>query len=301
MPKRPYRGRFAPSPSGPLHFGSLFCALASYLDAKANKGQWLVRIEDIDPPREQPGASASILKTLLEHGLRWDEDVLYQSTRSEIYRQKLDELLEQKLAYRCNCTRKRLSELDGPYDGNCLKTPPPEQQAAAIRLNLEACLQLTPAESGYQDLALGDQISNLEQTGDFIIHRKDGLFAYQLAVVVDDIAQEITHIVRGADLLDTTTQQRYLYQVFGKEKPLFVHAPVLVDSKGNKLSKQNHAKPVDNNCAAINLKQAFSLLGMRVPNELSDKVDNMLRWGIQNWNLENFAQRSSILAPSHTM
>jgi len=300
-PRQPYRGRFAPSPSGPLHFGSLVCALASYLDAKANHGKWLVRIEDIDPPREQKGASESILETLQAHGLFWDEELLYQSSRSEAYQKTLAYFLENNLAYRCACTRKRLLDLPGVYDGYCLNTRPQKNQAAALRLNLKSCLRQIHSKTSFIDLIQGEQSDSLKQTGDFVIHRKDGLFAYQLAVVIDDIAQEITRVVRGVDLLDTTSQQLYLFQLLGRSQPQYAHIPVLVDTTGNKLSKQNHAIPVANQNALENLRTAFQLLGMQTSSTLANDIPRLLEWGIAHWNLENVPQCSSIPAPSHTM
>lgn len=300
-PKLSYRGRFAPSPSGPLHFGSLVCALASYLDAKTHNGIWLVRMEDIDPPREQQGAAANILATLQAHHLAWDEAVLYQSSRAETYRQHIKELLSRGLAYRCNCTRKRLAELGGRYDGHCLRSPPPAQAAAAIRLHLDACLQEVSSENGFIDLLQGEQANDLISGGDFIIHRKDGLFAYQLAVVVDDIEQGITQIVRGADLLETTAQQRLLFRLFGKVPPGYAHIPVLVDTSGNKLSKQNHAKAVNNATAFANLRSALELLGLPFPHGTAADIDDLLIWAIENWNLNCVPRCSSIRAPSHTM
>lgn len=300
-PKRPYRGRFAPSPSGPLHFGSLLCALASYLDARANNGVWLIRVEDIDPPREQQGAAAGILRTLEAHGMVSDEPVLFQSTRTTAYRERLDYLLKQNLAYRCNCTRKRLADLRGNYDGHCLQYPPPLHTPAAIRLNLHACKQYLEVEHSYDDLIQGKHIDSCEAKGDFVIHRKDGLFAYQLAVVADDIQQGISQVVRGADLLDTTMQQRLLFRLFAQEPPSYAHLPVLVDMAGNKLSKQNHARAVNNETAFANLCSAFHLLGLQVPVAMHDDIPALLAWGARHWNLAQVPRCSCIVAPSHTM
>lgn len=299
--KPPYRGRFAPSPSGPLHFGSLVCALASYLDAKANGGQWLLRMEDIDPPREMTGASESILHTLRAHNLHWDEALLFQSTRSEAYLDQLAIFLKNNLAYRCNCTRKRLASFQGKYDGHCLRSPPPENQQAAIRLNIRECLKLVSDETSFQDLIQGQQVNTLIEAGDFIIHRKDGLFAYQLAVVVDDIFQGITRVVRGCDLLETTAQQRLLFKILGKPIPEYAHIPVLIDKKGRKLSKQNHARPVDNKKSANNIREALNILGLHAPDSLAQENAALLAWGTAHWKLHTLYQRSSIPAPSHTM
>lgn len=260
-----------------------------------------MRMEDIDPPREQAGAAENILTTLQAHHLHWDEAVLYQSSRAEAYRQHIQNLLARGLAYRCNCTRKRLAELGGRYDGHCLRSPPPVQAAAAIQLNLDACMQQVPSENGFVDLLQGEQVDELPSGGDFIIHRKDGLFAYQLAVVVDDIEQGITQIVRGADLLGTTAQQRLLFRLFGKVPPSYAHIPVLVDASGNKLSKQNHAKAVDNTTAFANLCNALELLGLPLPHGETGGIDDLLAWAIEHWNLNGVPRCSSIRAPSHTM
>lgn len=262
-PQRPYIGRFAPSPSGPLHFGSLVCALASYLDAKAHNGLWLLRIEDIDPPREQPGAADQIKRTLEAHGLFWDGEVRYQSKRSDAYWDILNELKKQDLIYECNCTRKRLAPLQGRYDGHC-RQQPPKAGPSALRLKVSDLPQNyrhIQTDIEFNDRIVGLQRESLhEVSGDFIIHRKDGLFAYQLAVVADDIEQGITDIVRGDDLLDTTARQIYLYKLLGMPIPSFAHIPVIRDEYGNKLSKQNHAPAVDNTDAIANLKNACRLL-----------------------------------------
>jgi glutamyl-Q tRNA(Asp) synthetase len=260
-----YVGRFAPSPTGPLHFGSLVCALASYLDAKRHNGKWLLRIEDIDPPREQRGAADSIKRTLEAHGLFWDEEVRYQSQRSEAYWACLNELKKLGLLYKCNCTRARLSPLNGRYDGHCRHHPPTTDEPCALRLKVS---DLPPEfrhirnTIEFNDRIQGIQKENVDEvSGDFVIHRKDGFFAYQLAVVVDDVDQGITDIVRGNDLLDTTARQIFLYHILGKTPPRYAHIPVVVDDHGNKLSKQNHAPAVDAKQARSNISNALVFLG----------------------------------------
>jgi glutamyl-Q tRNA(Asp) synthetase len=254
-----YVGRFAPSPTGPLHFGSLVCALASYLDAKRHNGKWLLRIEDIDPPREQRGAADSIKRTLEAHGLFWDEEVRYQSQRSEAYWACLNELKKLGLLYKCNCTRARLSPLNGRYDGHCRHHPPTTDEPCALRLKVS---DLPPEfrhirnTIEFNDRIQGIQKENVDEvSGDFVIHRKDGFFAYQLAVVVDDVDQGITDIVRGNDL------QIFLYHILGKTPPRYAHIPVVVDDHGNKLSKQNHAPAVDAKQARSNISNALVFLG----------------------------------------
>ena len=260
-----YVGRFAPSPTGPLHFGSLVCALASYLDAKRHDGKWLLRIEDIDPPREQPGAADAIRRTLEVHGLCWDGEVRYQSQRSEAYWDCLNDLKKSRLIYPCNCTRARLTPLGGRYDGYCRRHPPAANEPCALRLKVTGL----PAEFRHIDNAIEfvDRIQGIQKediarvSGDFVIHRKDGLFAYQLAVVVDDIDQGVTDIVRGDDLLDTTARQIFLYHILGKKPPRYAHIPVVKDQHGNKLSKQNHAPAIDDSVPANNLLAALTTLG----------------------------------------
>lgn len=263
---RPYIGRFAPSPTGPLHFGSLVCALASYLDAKHHGGKWLLRIEDIDPPREQPGAADSIKRTLEAHGLLWDGEVRYQSQRSEAYWDCLNELKKLDLIYPCNCTRARLANLNGPYDGHCRRHPPAAGEACALRLKVSDLPETFRSISNkieFRDRVCGDQSEDMEKiSGDFVIHRRDGLFAYQLAVVVDDIDQSITDVVRGDDLLDTTARQIFLYRILGKLPPSYAHIPVIKDAHGNKLSKQNRAPAVADAQPQKNLKAALSALGL---------------------------------------
>lgn len=273
-----YRGRFAPSPSGPLHLGSLVCALASFLDARANNGRWLVRMEDIDPPREQPGAAAGILRCLEKHGLIWDEPVLYQSVQSELYLERLKDLAMRSLSYRCDCTRSRLKSLLGRYDGHCRLRKLSADSPCSVRLDVEAALKAI-GEAGENSLALTME--------DFVVHRKDGLFAYQLAVVCDDIAQHITHVVRGRDLEPMTAAQQLLFRVFNATPPVYLHIPLITDKSGNKLSKQNHALAVDNNVAASNLLLSCRLLGLIDQNTQQDlregSVSEILSWATTAW------------------
>lgn len=282
-----YTGRFAPSPSGPLHFGSLVAALASFLDARAHQGKWLVRMEDIDPPREIPGAADAILKTLETHQLFWDSEVLYQSNRHEAYRDTLDNLQQQNLGYLCNCTRQRLKSLSGLYDQHCLQTKPPANEPCAVRLRTDKAGELQ-----FTDIFQGPQQENLQLSGDFVIHRKDGLFAYQLAVVVDDAYQKISHVIRGSDLLDTTCRQQYLLTLLGEQLPSYGHFPVAVNIDGNKLSKQNHAPAIDSKLASKNLCQAFDFLQHPLPTELKTApAQEQLTWGIQHWQRGKIPQR----------
>ncbi len=298
MPKTPYIGRFAPSPSGPLHIGSLVCALASYLDAQHQHGKWLVRIEDIDPPREQAGATETILKSLKQHGLHWDGDITYQSTRSAYYLKTLSDLHEKQLSYRCDCTRKRLSALAVAYDNHCRTRKISDQNPASIRLNsaLAAQQRNLPSTIKINDRIQPAITENILSEGDFIVHRKDGLFAYQLAVVVDDIEQGISDIVRGADLYDCSAKQHFLAGILNGPAFTYAHVPVVCYSNGNKLSKQNHAPKIDDMNAQANLRLALEYLQQSPPNELKDApIETILQWGTEHWNINALSNQSTII------
>lgn len=288
-----YRGRFAPSPSGLLHFGSLIAALASFLDAKSfindhgKQGKWLIRIEDIDPPREQQGASTAILTSLEAFGLHWDETELYQSSQSQYYRDILSNLSEQKLSYYCQCTRAQIKAIGGIYQGHCLSANHPPQHSALRLVNQYGLHQFNDLFQGHVlcDKKLADE--------DFIIHRKDGLFAYQLAVVADDIAQGITHVVRGCDLLEPTARQLTLYQTLNNSflkcnTPLFGHIPLAITSDGYKLSKQNKAPAIDNDRPQPAIIAALQFLGQSPAPELHNaSVEELIKWAINNWQRGN--------------
>lgn len=284
----PYIGRFAPSPSGPLHMGSLVAALASFLDARAQGGQWLLRMEDIDPPREQPAAADAILRCLEAHHLAWDGKVLYQSTRHEAYRAALQQLAQEKLSYRCTCSRQELQG-EGMYNGHCRRLHRDTHTPSAIRLDTGAALERLDAnpQVTFDDVMQGPQQQNLlTDIGDFVIHRKDGLFAYQLAVVVDDIFQNITHVIRGADLLDSTARQILLFKLLGGTPPTFGHIPLVVNELGQKLSKQNLAPALDNSQPSDNLYRALCLLKQAPPSSLQQESPaTLLDWAAQHWQL----------------
>jgi|UPI0006985006 Glutamyl- and glutaminyl-tRNA synthetases len=271
--------------------GSLVCALASYLDARANNGQWLVRIEDIDPPREQAGAHSLILESLAKHGLESDQRVLFQSQRHDAYSATLNTLAQRQLSYRCNCTRARLKQLESLYDQHCLSLAPPPNSLSAIRLNQQAALLSLdkPTLDPLIDGVLGPLQLPLDPHDDFVIHRKDGLFAYQLAVVVDDIEQGITHVVRGADLLSTTNKQRLLFFTLGSSPPHYSHIPLVTDSRGHKLSKQNHAPAIQSTEATANLTFACELLGLCNNKERTTlqhkSVTTILQWATGKWDI----------------
>lgn len=288
-PPAAYVGRFAPSPTGPLHMGSLVSALASYLHAHSMSGQWLVRMEDLDPPREQPGAADAILRSLEDHGLHWDGSVVYQSQRLAVYEEVLHYLREQNLVYPCDCTRQDLHTMGGVYNGRCRTRKVDIRQPHALRLKLyDLPHKHSPEQLVFNDVIQGRQQQNLRtEAGDQIVRRKDGLFAYQLAVVVDDIAQQITHIVRGADLLDVSARQIFLFQLLDAPPPEFGHAPLVLNGQGQKLSKQNFAPPLQSETASNNLWQALRFLGQNPPQELNNAgVDEVLCWARAHWQLE---------------
>jgi glutamyl-Q tRNA(Asp) synthetase len=280
MPQSDYIGRFAPSPSGELHFGSLIAALGSYLQARANNGIWRVRIEDIDPPREVPGAADTILHQLEHYGLTWDGDVLWQSQRHDAYREHLAWLHAQGLSYYCTCTRARIQSAGGVYDGHCRHLNHGAENAA-VRL-----LQHSPV-THFNDLLLGEIHADKRLANeDFIIHRRDGLFAYNLAVVVDDHFQGVTEIVRGADLIEPTVRQISLYNVFGWDVPDYIHLPLALNAQGNKLSKQNHAPALPNGDPRPVLIDALRFLNQNVTSEWLDlRLDELLKTAIDNWVL----------------
>lgn len=286
-----YVGRFAPSPTGELHQGSLLTAVASYLDARQANGQWLVRMEDLDPPREQAGAADSILQSLEAHGLYWDQSVVYQSTRQQAYVERLKLLQNNNLCYPCGCNRQRLKALTA-YDGKCRQHQPDLSQATATRVKLEPDTQIR-----FDDLFQGPQYQHLNQdVGDFVIHRKDGLFAYQFAVVADDIDQGITHIVRGIDLMSSTARQRYLFRLFDVQAPIYGHLPVIVNEQGQKLSKQTFAEPLCNQQASENIWHSLERLGLAPPLELkSAGCEQLLDWGVQHWRRSKVPQTTQII------
>lgn len=291
-----YIGRFAPSPSGPLHFGSLVSALASYLDAKANGGQWFVRMEDLDPPREQPGAASVILQSLDEHGLHWDGEVIYQSQRSHAYQQCLDALLDARYAYPCTCSRQDLANMGGIYNGHCRNHQPAPGQICSLRLKLyDLPDRATPDVIRFDDLIQGAQAQNLRtEAGDQILKRRDSYFAYQLAVVVDDIAQGINHIIRGSDLLEVTGRQLFFFDLLGAALPQFGHVPLAMQANGQKLSKQNQAKAINGKLASRNLWRGLEFLGQNPPAALADSsTPELLDWALHHW------QRDSISGLSH--
>lgn len=281
----PYRGRFAPSPTGPLHFGSLIAAVGSYLEARSHGGAWLVRMEDLDPPREMPGAADAILGTLEAYGFEWDEAVLYQSRRSDVYETVLAQLRQDGMLYPCACTRKEIADsalqgIEGPvYPGTC------RNGLADGRLPRAWRVRVSETEIAFEDAIQGEIRQNLTRDiGDFVLKRADGFYAYQLAVVVDDAAQGITHIVRGADLLDSTPRQIYLQHLLGLPTPHYTHLPVAVNAAGEKLSKQTLAPPLDNANPGPLLWLALDFLGQQPPAELRRAgLAELWQWARHHW------------------
>jgi glutamyl-Q tRNA(Asp) synthetase len=278
---RPYVGRFAPSPSGPLHFGSLVAALGSFLQARAQRGRWLVRIEDIDPPREMAGASELILHTLEAHGLHWDGEVIYQSRRHARYDEIIERLYRAGDLYWCRCTRREIMAGGGFYGGHCRELGLAPAGCAARLRQRHPVYHFDDALQGRIAVpaALAEE--------DFIVRRRDGLYAYNLAVVVDDMDSGISEIVRGADLLEPTVRQIALYQTLGAGVPDWVHLPLAVLADGNKLSKQNHAPALSLDEVRPALWQALAFLGQCPPPELrSCSIEEIIGWGIEHWQLE---------------
>lgn len=277
-----YTGRFAPSPTGPLHLGSLTSALASWVDARAHHGNWLLRIEDIDPQREQPGANDLIIRSLAAHGLYWDDSIVYQSQRSAAYDAALGRLRQMNRLYACTCTRRQLRQVaektgNHAYPGTCSDQQHPECNSA-LRLR-------TPSElTGFDDANFGHVVENVADTvGDYIVRRRGPFYAYQLAVVVDDAWQGVSHIVRGADLLDNTARQIVLQHTLGYPQPQYLHVP-LVTSGQQKLSKQSRAEALDDSKPLGNLLQSWHYLGQQPPQkDECDSADQFLAFAVSNW------------------
>jgi glutamyl-Q tRNA(Asp) synthetase len=315
--KRPYIGRFAPSPTGPLHFGSLVCALASFLHAKQAGGKWLVRIEDIDTQRCSEEMTRSILNALLAHGMQWDVSdepssfaglssqqnnlvsnktihdfpgVSYQSTRSSLYEETLARLKAKDCVYACSCSRKEISMRAAYYDRHCRELGL-EFDHLAIRWKNDA------ARNSFTDLHLGKQSVNERMAKeDPVLKRADGLYGYHLAVVADDIEQGITHIVRGADLIETTPLHISLFEALGALAPSYLHIPLAAETPGQKLSKQNLAPAIENDNALSNIKSALAFLGA-APEAFKNvnEIDALLDWAITHWQIELLPSQTEIL------
>ena len=285
-----YTGRFAPTPSGPLHLGSLVSALAAWLAARAHDGRFLVRIEDLDGPRLDPTAEDRILRALEAHGLAWDGPVLRQSARLDLYRDALDRLRAAGALYDCGCTRREIADsallgIEGPvYPGTCREGLAPGKPPRARRVRTDA------EPYAFEDQAQGVIEQRIEdEVGDFVVARADGVIAYQLAVVVDDAAQGVTEVVRGADLLLSTPRQLHLQRLLGLPTPCYLHHPVALAPDGAKLSKQHRAAPLDAASPAANLVAALALLGQRPPPALArGSVATVLEHARADWDPDRF-------------
>jgi len=281
-----YVGRFAPSPTGPLHFGSLVAAMSSYLEAKSNHGKWLLRIEDLDPPREIAGSADQIITDLESFGFEWDDDIVYQSTHNDLYQDVINTLLEKDLAFYCECSRKELSQQASHsneiiYPGNCSHKHLAPNKGLAIRLKV-------PNETiRFIDEIKGPQSQQLkEKVGDFVIKRKDGLFAYQLAVVIDDAEQNITHIMRGEDLLDSTPRQIQIQRYLSLATPQYAHTPLVMGSDNKKFSKSSPgSKPLDISLQTL-LDSWHFLKQSKVNTHDFDSTESFWSWVIKNWDIE---------------
>ena len=294
-----YRGRFAPSPTGKLHFGSLVTAVASYLQAKHQYGEWLLRIDDIDPAREEKGAATHILKTLEAFGFEWDGEVLYQSDNQQHYQDKINQLLKLELAYPCSCSRRSILKKTGQikgqgeilYPGFCRDGPlldTKESSDHSIRLR---CNNRTIE---FNDRIQGQQSVDLEKArGDFILQRRDKYFSYQLASGIDDAEQGITEVVRGTDLLECTPCQLHVQHVLQLNSPEYCHVPTAVNTAGQKLSKLTHAAAISPNNSADLLYRALKFLGQKPPIALMDATqDELWRWAISHWQLELISRKA---------
>ena len=293
-----YIGRFAPSPTGPLHFGSLVAAVASYLEAKAHGGKWLVRMEDLDKPREMAGAADDILRTLEAFGFAWDGEIIYQSQRAKFYENALESLKKRDLVYACTCSRKEIADsslqvgIEGAiYPKTCFYKPKahPSIHTAYRAITKDDLISFKDEIQGHITQNLATDI------GDFVVKRADGFFAYQLAVVVDDAEQGVTHVLRGADLLDSTPRQIYLQQLLGLPTPNYAHVPIAINLNGEKLSKQTLAEPIFTHLAGQQLFEALCFLGQNVPAEMqSAKLGGIWRWAFAHWSLANVPPAHSI-------
>lgn len=274
-----YKGRFAPSPTGPLHFGSLVAALASFLDARFNQGTWQVRLDDIDPPRHDRSSFQTIPDCLEQHGLLWDNDLILQSRRKEAHESCISELRRAGHIFTCICTRTTLGPL-GQCQADCSEK---QHEQGSIRLHLSDA----PAPN-FTDLVLGPQIPTL-MPKNFVMKRRDGLIAYQLATAVDDIDEGYTHIIRGSDLLDSTFRQMAIHEALGKLSPRYGHLPLVTDSLGNKLSKQAGAQAVDVARPVANLRLALDFLNQPSPPTTAKSLDDVLHFATEHWRLSQLS------------
>ena len=293
-----YRGRFAPTPSGPLHFGSLVAAVASYLEARCRGGEWTVRIDDLDPPRVAPGAADEILRTLTACGLVWDGAVVWQSRRFEAYHAALHRLHRDRLLYPCVCSRRDIADsavagVEGPvYPGTCRGGLAGQRPARALRLDTRG------GSISFEDTLQGNIAQNIaSDIGDFVLYRADRVFSYHLAIVIDDAEQGITDVVRGADLLASTARQILLQRLLNLPMPRYAHLPIAVDSRGEKLSKQTRAPPVNARNPLPTLIKVLQFLGHTPPAAVSGRMDELWRWATAAWRLQRVPRERSCQVP----
>ncbi len=300
-----YRGRFAPSPTGPLHFGSLIAAVGSYLQARSHNGEWWLRIENIDPPREAEGAIDAILYSLEAHGLSWDGTEQYQQARQARYAEALEEIRQLERLYACSCSRQQIAKATGHtsgpliYPGTCRDKPQPQFGPYALRVDTrDSVIQ-------FKDLIQGNQNTDLaSESGDFVLQRVDGLYSYQLAVALDDAEQGMTEVVRGSDLLDSTPRQMFVQELLGFAAPKYAHLPVAIDPlSGQKLSKQTKAPALNDKQAVLNLWRVLEFLGQQPPPDLRDSsVEEFWCWAIPHWQFNMVPHTAAIsVAPDATI
>jgi glutamyl-Q tRNA(Asp) synthetase len=282
-------GRFAPTPSGDLHLGSLYAAAASYLDARARGGRWLLRIEDLDRPREAAGAADRILRTLQAFGFQWDGEIVRQRDRAGLYVRALQTLRDRRLTFECSCSRLQLED-ESRYPGTCRMHPAVPGVATATRLRVE------PGTLLFTDRIQGTYRQDVAASaGDIILKRRDDVIAYVLAVVVDDAAQGVTHVVRGADLLDNTPRQIHLQQRLGLSPPVYAHVPVLTEADDSKLAKSRRSLRLDTNSVLPQLLSVFAMLGLGASHTASvATVGEAWTWAVGQWNIDRVPKRLNL-------
>jgi glutamyl-Q tRNA(Asp) synthetase len=296
-----YCGRFAPTPSGPLHFGSMIAAIGSYCDARANNGSWHVRIDDIDKPRVAAGATGDILRTLIAFGLEWDGKPVYQSHNADSYHAALHLLRSRTRVFACACSRKEINEaadsgMPGSlYPGTCRDGLRGARRARSLRLQVD-----DDTKTEFIDLLQGSVAQRLAtEVGDFVVYRSDGIFSYHLACAVDDAQQGVTHVVRGADLIESTPRQIHLQRLLGLPTPLYLHLPVATNGQGRKISKQNGAAAVDDSRPGEVIRSVLSLLGQNPPSDLSQAPARAaIEWAVHHWRRDNLPHTRAIAVMS---